>query len=119
MRRTHVPKVLSVLQTDEMAALYGLREYQNTLQEINSRLHLEHCGLRKPSNDLIDLREFAKEINNDADELRKLVSDSAEGVKEGQTIVFNAVIKEILAETTLDNPYVPIVRQPIEKLLFR
>ncbi len=82
-RHKHVPEALSILQTVEVAAMYALKEVQDTLHEINMRFHLDHYGLKKRSDVLIDRPESANEVNNDADELRKLVSDSVERFIEG------------------------------------
>ncbi len=59
-RPTHVPEALSIILTGEVVAIYALREVQDTLLEINPRLHLGQYGLKKPIDDLIDLPESEK-----------------------------------------------------------
>ena len=90
--------------------MFALKEVPSTLLEINPRFDLNQFGLKKSSDDLINLPEPVQEAMDDNDGLRSIVTNATRSFNEEQKRVFNSIIEEILPGASVDDPYLPIIR---------
>ncbi len=97
---------------DEVAEMSAMMEVRNMLLEINPWFDVDQFGLKKQSDDLINLPESVQEVKDDPEDLRRFVSNAIRSFNEAQKRVFNSIIEEILPGASVDDPYAPIIRQP-------
>ena len=73
-----------LLTEDRIAALYALREVQESLNDINSRLHLSQFGIQSAEEDLLDLIRSVVRPRNTEEELQTIVINSLSSFKNEQ-----------------------------------
>lgn len=107
-RHSNVPEAKKILQDDEHALNYALRELNSALIDISPRLNIESFGFAKLSDELRDLPAPKVDDGNSAEGLRVTVEHAINEFNEEQRVVFDAIVGEVLPGVNADDPLAPV-----------
>ena len=107
-RYAKFPEAVKILEADNDALKYAMKEVEDVLKDINSRLSLEEFGFTRQEENMPALPKIRVESTKSEEEHREEVEIAVKNFNLNQKKVFNAVVGEILPGVTADDPFAPV-----------